>query len=125
MTEALAVVDEVEAFGNQHEPTHLCQCFDDRPRHACQRADDGKLLAIDFPCDGTHPHFDVALDGVLGDAGDLLLPNTSLAAMRSVLEIQALPLVTNHHMVWLGGDHSVTLSLLRAYMRHLGRPQRQ
>jgi agmatinase len=73
-------------------------------------------------CDGTHPHFDVALDGVLGDAGDLLLPNTSLAAMRSVLEIQALPLVTNHHMVWLGGDHSVTLSLLRAYMRHLGRP---
>ena len=73
-------------------------------------------------CDGTHPHFDVALDGVLGDAGDLLLPNTSLAAMRSELEIQALPLVTNHHMVWLGGDHSVTLSLLRAYMRHLGRP---
>jgi agmatinase len=92
-------------------------------------------------CDGTHPHFDVALDGVLGDAGDLLLPNTSLAAMRSVLEIQALPLVTNHHMVWLGGDHSITLSLLRAYhappgppagrgalrrpLRHLDRPLRR
>ena len=73
-------------------------------------------------CDGTHPLFDVALDGVLGDAGDLLLPNTSLAEMRAVLEIQALPLVTNHHMVWLGGDHSVTLSLLRAYMRNMGRP---
>jgi agmatinase len=73
-------------------------------------------------CDGTHPHFDVALDGVLGDAGDLLLPNTSLADMRQALETQALPLIAHHHMAWLGGDHSVTLSLLRAYMRHSGRP---
>lgn len=73
-------------------------------------------------CDGTHPHFGVALEGMLGDAGDLLLPNTSLPAMRAALEAQAPALIGNHHMAWLGGDHSVTLSLLRAYRRHLGQP---
>jgi len=73
-------------------------------------------------CDGTHPHFDVALDGVLGDAGDLLLPNTSLPAMRAALEAQAPALIARHHMAWLGGDHSVTLSLLRAYRRQRGQP---
>jgi agmatinase len=73
-------------------------------------------------CDGTHPHFDVALDGVLGDAGDLLLPNTSLASLRAALETQAPALLAAHHMVWLGGDHSITLSLLRAYRQHLGQP---
>lgn len=73
-------------------------------------------------CDGTHPWFDVDLDGVLGDAGDLLLPNTSLAAMREALEAQARPLIERHHVAWLGGDHSVTLSLLRAYRTVLGEP---
>ena len=73
-------------------------------------------------CDGTHPHFDVDLDGVLGDAGDLPLPNTSLAAMRAALAPRASALIAQHHMAWLGGDHSVTLSLLRAYRQHFGQP---
>ncbi len=73
-------------------------------------------------CDGIHPHFNLALDGVLGDAGDLLLPNTSLEAMRAALEAQAPALIASHHMAWLGGDHSVTLSLLRAYRQQLGQP---
>jgi agmatinase len=73
-------------------------------------------------CDGTHPLFDLDLDGVLGDAGDLPLPNTALAAMRAALEPQAAALIAQHHMAWLGGDHSVTLSLLRAYRQVLGRP---
>jgi agmatinase len=76
-------------------------------------------------CDGTHPLFDVALpEGVLGDAGDLLLPNTSRSSRhaRGARDRRCCRWCTNHHMVWLGGDHSVTLSLLRAYMRHLGRP---
>jgi agmatinase len=73
-------------------------------------------------CDGTHPFFDLDLAGVLGDAGDLPLPNTSLAAMRAALEPQAAALLAGHHMAWLGGDHSVTLSLLRAYRQQLGRP---
>jgi agmatinase len=73
-------------------------------------------------CDGTHPLFDVDLEGQLGDAGDLALPNTSLEAMRAALEPQAEALIAGHHMAWLGGDHSVTLSLLRAYRRRLGQP---
>lgn len=73
-------------------------------------------------CDGIHPHFDVSPCALLGDYGDLMLPNTSLHAQRAALEPQALALIARHHMAWLGGDHSITLSLLRAYRQHLGRP---
>ncbi len=73
-------------------------------------------------CDGTHPHFDVSPDGLLGDVGDLPLPNTSLGGLRAALEPLAQTLIGRHHMAWLGGDHSITLSLLRAYRRHFGRP---
>jgi len=73
-------------------------------------------------CDGTHPHFDVSPLAQMGDVGDLALPNTGLEAMRAALEPQALALIRRHHMAWLGGDHSITLSLLRAYRQHLGRP---
>lgn len=72
-------------------------------------------------CDATHPWFDVAPTPLLGDAGDLPLPNTSLVAMRQALAPQLPPLLARHHMVWLGGDHSITLPLLRAYRAHLGR----
>jgi len=73
-------------------------------------------------CDGTHPHFDVAPGALLGDAGDLQLPNTSLQAMRELLQPQAAALMQRHHMAWIGGDHSITLPLLREYRRLLGRP---
>jgi agmatinase len=73
-------------------------------------------------CDGTHPHFGCAPGSRLGDAGDLRLPNTSLAAMRAELQPQAAALLRAHHMAWLGGDHSITLPLLREYRRWLGRP---
>jgi agmatinase len=73
-------------------------------------------------CDATHPHFDLAPGAAVGDAGDLLLPNTSLATMRTALEPLAVGLIRKHHMCWLGGDHSITLSLLRAYRAVLGRP---
>ena len=73
-------------------------------------------------CDGIHPHFDVSLDAVLGDGGDLPLPNTSLVDMRAALMPQIAPLIAAQHMVWLGGDHSITLPLLRAYRAHLGQP---
>lgn len=65
-------------------------------------------------CDATHPLFDVSPLGHLSDAGDLALPNTSIERMRAVLEPMAKSLAAERHMVWLGGDHSVTLSLLRA-----------
>ena len=73
-------------------------------------------------CDGTHPHFNVAPDGRLGDAGDLALPNTSLQGMREALQPQAAALIRAHHMAWLGGDHSITLPLLREYKKQWGQP---
>jgi agmatinase len=73
-------------------------------------------------CDGTHPHFGVALGARLTDVGDLALPNTSLAAMREALAAPTAALIRCHHMAWLGGDHSITLPLLRAYRLWLGRP---
>jgi len=73
-------------------------------------------------CDGIHPLFDVTPLGQLGDAGDLPLPNTALAAMRETLQPLAAALIRRHHMAWLGGDHSITLPLLRAYRAWLGRP---
>ena len=78
-------------------------------------------LASHMLCDAIHPHFDVSPLGRLGDAGDLPLPNTSLDAMRAALVPLADALIGRHHVVWLGGDHSITLPLLRAYRRRLGR----
>lgn len=73
-------------------------------------------------CDGFHPWLGASARDLLADHGDLTLPNTSLTAMRAALEKQAADLVAQHHMIWLGGDHSVTLSLLRAYRRHAAQP---
>ena len=73
-------------------------------------------------CDATHPHFNVSPCGMLGDAGDLALPNTSLDAMRAAMAPLVAPLLRKHHMAWLGGDHSITLQLLRAYRDWLGQP---
>ena len=73
-------------------------------------------------CDATHPHFDVSPLGMLGDAGDLELPNTSIAAMRAALLPLADALLRRHHMCWLGGDHSITLPLLQVYRKVLARP---
>lgn len=66
-------------------------------------------------CDGLHPWFEVSPLGHLGDAGDLRLPNASpLAEVRAQIQAQAAALMARHHCVFLGGDHSVTLALLRA-----------
>jgi agmatinase len=73
-------------------------------------------------CDATHPHFNVSPDGWLGDAGDLALPNTSIDRMREAMLPQVDRLIRAHHMCWLGGDHSITLGLLRAYRAWLGVP---
>lgn len=73
-------------------------------------------------CDGGHPLFGLSPLGAVGDAGDLSLPNTSLDAMRQSLMPLAERLIRQHHMAWLGGDHSITLPLLRAYRAWLGRP---
>ncbi len=73
-------------------------------------------------CDAIHPHFDVSPLGRLSDAGDLPLPNTSIERMRAAMAPLVESLIRDHHMVWLGGDHSITLPLLRAYRAQFGRP---
>lgn len=73
-------------------------------------------------CDGVHPHFNTTPVGQLTDLGDLPLPNTGIEAMRAALMPQLPSILAAHHMCWLGGDHSITLPLLRAYRAHYGRP---
>ncbi len=66
-------------------------------------------------CDGIHPHFNVTPLGQLGDGQDMRLPNaTPLADIRAQIQVQAASVMAQHHCVFLGGDHSVTLPLLRA-----------
>lgn len=79
-------------------------------------------LASQMLCDATHPHFNTTPLGHLCDAGDLALPNTGIQAMRAALMPQAMELFAAHHMLWLGGDHSVTLPLLRALNKVHGGP---
>lgn len=74
-------------------------------------------------CDGIHPVFDVSPLAHLGDALDMRLPNASpLPQVREHIEAQAAALMARHHCVFLGGDHSVTLSLLRAARARHGQP---
>mgnify|MGYP000864725704 CR=1 FL=1 len=73
-------------------------------------------------CDAIHPYFDVSPTGYLADVGDLQLPNTSLESMRATLMPQARELIEKYHLLWLGGDHSITLPLLRAYRAHYKQP---
>jgi agmatinase len=73
-------------------------------------------------CDGIHPHFDVSPEDALTDVGDLSLPNTSLEGMRAAMMPLVRELIRKHHMAWLGGDHSITLPLLRAYREWLDQP---
>ncbi|HET7867469.1 MAG TPA: agmatinase [Burkholderiaceae bacterium] len=73
-------------------------------------------------CDGIHPFFGCNPATHLVDLGDLPLPNTSLEVMRAALAQHLPGLLAHRHMVWLGGDHSVTLPILRALKARHGRP---
>ena len=73
-------------------------------------------------CDAIHPLFDVSALGHLSDCGDLALPNTGIDAMRAALAPLACDLLRGRHMVWLGGDHSITLGVLRALNQVNGGP---
>ncbi|WP_374561868.1 agmatinase [Ideonella sp.] len=73
-------------------------------------------------CDAIHPLFDVSPIDALDDRGDLALPNTGIDGMRAAFARQLPALLARQHMVWLGGDHSITLPILRAQRERLGRP---
>lgn len=72
-------------------------------------------------CDGIHPLFNVSPLAYVADAGEMRLPNASpLPEVREHIERQAAALMAQHHSVFLGGDHSVTLALLRAAKERFG-----
>jgi agmatinase len=72
-------------------------------------------------CDGLHPLFGVSPLDYLGDGHDMRLPNASpLTDVRTHIQAQAAVLMAKHHCVFLGGDHSVTLPLLRAARAQYG-----
>jgi agmatinase len=72
-------------------------------------------------CDGIHPVFNVSPFEWLGDAGDMRLPNASpLPVVRQTIESQAQHWMQQHHCVFIGGDHSITLPLLRAAKARYG-----
>jgi len=73
-------------------------------------------------CDAIHPLYDCAPRDALIDVGDLELPSTSLAQHRLALQAAAEQLLRTHHVCWLGGDHSITLPILRAHRARAGRP---
>lgn len=73
-------------------------------------------------CGDEHPLFDVSPVNHTVDFGNLPLPNTSLEDMRAALIPQASRLIAQCTMVWLGGDHSITLPLLRVYHAHYQQP---
>jgi agmatinase len=69
-------------------------------------------------CGDEHPFFDTTPVNDTLDLGNLALPNTSIDGMRETLMPLAAEMIKNQTMVWLGGDHSITLPLLRAYKAH-------
>ena len=69
-----------------------------------------------------HPFFNTSPYEFIRDLGDLATPNTDLTAMRASLAEQVPALLAQYHMCWLGGDHSITLGLLRAYRAWAGQP---
>jgi agmatinase len=72
-------------------------------------------------CDGLHPIFQVSPLGATGDGGDMRLPNASgLPEVRAAIEDQASQWMAHHHCAFIGGDHSVTLPLLRAAKARYG-----
>ena len=72
-------------------------------------------------CDATHALFHLSPIKYLTDYGDLVLPHTDINAMRKKLESDAVDILKSYeHVVWLGGDHSITLSLLRAQKKKYG-----
>lgn len=74
-------------------------------------------------CDGIHPVFNVSPLPYLADAGDMRLPNASpLPEVRGHIAAQAASLMAHHHVVCLGGDHSVSLALLKAAQARHGQP---
>lgn len=74
-------------------------------------------MASRMLCDGDHPVHWRDPAGGMADVGDFVLPHGDVAGALTAIEAQAAPLA---HLVALGGDHTVTLGLLRALAKKAG-----
>lgn len=88
-------------------------------RSGARMGPDAIRRASHMLCDGIHPHFNVSPRDHLTDLGDLALPNTGLDAMRAAMREPVATIISHQHACFLGGDHSITLAVLRAYRKHL------
>lgn len=91
-------------------------------RSGARMGPDAIRRASHMLCDGIHPHFDTTPAEALTDLGDLFFPNTGLAAMRAAIEPEIAKRIARHHTCVLGGDHSITLPILRAHRAKAGKP---
>ncbi len=125
------------AYANNTNRFLACAALDNQPFAVCGVPYDGVVTnrpgarfgpqairaASLMLCDGIHPVFDVSPLEHVGDALDMRLPNASpLPEVREHIQRQAAALMAKHHCVFLGGDHSVTLALLRAARERHGQP---
>ncbi|WP_428536455.1 agmatinase [Rhodopila sp.] len=70
--------------------------------------------------DGDHPeHWVEPARGSLADIGDFALALGDIGASLAMIEAQAAAI---GHLIALGGEHGITLALLRALTKRLGRP---
>jgi agmatinase len=122
----LGIPFESEGFASKSEKPFavagICWdgCVTNRP--GARFGPRGIRLASHMLCGEEHPYFNVTPIEQVAEIGDLLLPNTSLETMRAALMPQAKALLDQFEMLWLGGDHSITLPLLRAYRERYGQP---
>ena len=79
-------------------------------------------------CDGIHPIFDNSPNDLICDSLDMMLPNaTSCEEVRKYIQKETYNHLTSNkssnsnttlphqHCVFLGGDHSITYAILKAY----------
>ena len=68
--------------------------------------------------DGTHPKYSVRLSDYAQDLGNMSLPTGNTHIMLAAIECHILD-HSDKHLITLGGDHSITLGILRAlYKKH-------
>lgn len=71
--------------------------------------------------DGVHPDYPVDLKHWVGDAGDWAVPHGNTVTSHEHIYRQAHVLMSKgYHLVCLGGDHSITLPLIRAVHHQYG-----
>lgn len=90
-------------------PTDCATTFRSGSRMGPGAVRDASLMLTD----GTHEKYPVNLRKFVGDAGDMALPTGNVEAALEEIYSNAFSF-RDHHLVTIGGDHSITLGLLRA-----------